>query len=105
MGAFGEPKAVPKSVLFSVRFFLCGGSVTYGGREVGAGSSLVKTATEPPGAAPFLSKKGSYNDPRIALDCFLAFLALEAGLQGHFARDDGKSAFRPNDVATQERSG
>ena len=36
---------------------------------------------------PLFRKKGSYNDPCIALDCFLAFLALEAGLQGRFARD------------------
>ena len=52
-----------------------------------AGSHRVFTAQMPPRAAPFLSKKGKQNDPYNPLDCFLAFLALEAGLQGRFARD------------------
>ena len=67
-------------------------------------SHPVKTARQdPPGAAPFLSKKGYYYDPKIPLDCFFAFLALGTELQSHFARDDGKSAFRPNDVASHKR--
>ena len=44
------------------------------GREMGGRSGLVKTATEPPGAAPFLSKKGIIQLPAIALDCFLLCL-------------------------------
>ena len=56
-----------------------------------------------PWSGALILEKGYYNDPRIALDCFFAFLALEAGLQGHFAPDDGKSAFRPNDVAGHKR--
>ena len=72
LGAFGEPKAVQKSVLFSVRFFLGGGRLTYDRREVGGRSPAVKTATDPPGAAPLLREKrdittqGSHNDPMIA---------------------------------------
>ena len=53
---------------------MCGGSVTPNGGEVEGRSSLVKTATEPPGAAPFLSKKGIIQPPAIALDCFLLSL-------------------------------
>ena len=60
---------------------------TPGGREVDGRIGLVFTAQMPPRAAPFLSKKGKQNDPYNPLDCFLAFLALEAGLQGRFARD------------------
>ena len=72
LGALGEPKAVQKSVLFSVRFFVCGGNATPGGREVGGRSHLVKTATDPPGATPLSREKkdkttqGSHNDPMIA---------------------------------------
>ena len=76
MGALGEPKAVQKSVLFSVRFFFVRREVnvwlTYGGREVDGRSGLVKTATDPPGAAPLSREKrdittqGSHNDPMIA---------------------------------------
>ena len=70
------------------------------GREYGKNGELA-----PWSGGLFFSTKGSYNDPRIALDCFFASLALEAGLQGHYARDDGKSAFRPNEVASlSERS-
>ena len=72
-----------------------GGGVTGArrGREYGKNGELA-----PWSDTPYIEKR-DHNDPRIALDCFFAFLALEAGLQGHFARDDGKSAFRPNDVA------
>ena len=95
-----RPKADPNSITFFDAFFIEFLYATGARRVRGVVASMVKTARWPPGAAPFLSKKGSYNDPRNALDCFLAFLPLEAGWQDHFARD----LTRPGPLARRIRT-
>ena len=80
LGAISDPKAVRKSVSFSVRFFLCGGSVTPNGGEVAPG----KNSHGAPWSGALSFQKRDHTTPCDRIGLLLAFLALEAGLQ---ARD------------------